>query len=121
MLVAPTTVRTTPGVGNNRSSGEVSFYFFANNVAAMSCVFRWPNIGHEDEDVDMKFDAERRDALVSFGAGLIVSGTVLGEPANAAVEGMLVPANAKSLREFSRLEAGIVVRVHAALKSRCVS
>lgn len=55
----------------------------------------------------MKFNADRRGALVNFSAGLIVSGIAQGNPVNADVEATLAPANAKSLRQLSQMLVGI--------------
>ena len=52
----------------------------------------------------LKFNIERRSALLGFGAGLLLG---LIQPANAAIEATLEPANAKNLRELSRTLAGI--------------
>jgi hypothetical protein len=55
----------------------------------------------------MTSKADRRGALVSFGAGLLVSGLAQSCPVNAAVEPTLEPPSAKNLRELSRVLAGI--------------
>ena len=53
----------------------------------------------------MKFNADRRGALVSFGAGLM-TGLAQSSPVTAATEATLAPASAKNLRELSRVIAG---------------
>ena len=55
----------------------------------------------------MTFKADRRGALVSFGAGLMLSRLAQSSPVNAAVEPTLEPPTAKNLRELSRVLAGI--------------
>ena len=55
----------------------------------------------------MQFNADRRGALVSFGAGLMISGLAQSSPVTAATEATLAPASAKNLRELSRVIAGI--------------
>jgi intracellular sulfur oxidation DsrE/DsrF family protein len=55
----------------------------------------------------MKFDTERRGALISLGAGLVASGLAQGSVANAAAEASLEPAGAKTLRDLSRALAGM--------------
>ena len=55
----------------------------------------------------MKFDTVRRGALISLGAGLVVSGLVQRGVGNAATEASLEPTGAKSLRDLSHALAGI--------------
>jgi len=54
----------------------------------------------------MKFNTDRRDALIGLGAGLVVSGMVQGV-ANAAAEPTLEPAGASSLHDLTRKLAGM--------------
>jgi hypothetical protein len=55
----------------------------------------------------MKFNADRRGALVSFGAGLIASGLGQSDQVNAATEATLAPPAAQNLHELWRLLAGM--------------
>src|ERR1700693_441069 len=55
----------------------------------------------------MSFNIERRDALISLGAGLVASGLTQGGVANATAEASLEPPGAKSLRELSHTLAGM--------------
>ena len=55
----------------------------------------------------MKFETNRRSALVSIGAGLAASGLIQMRPVNAAVETRLEPDAARNLRELSRALAAI--------------
>ena len=55
----------------------------------------------------MNFNADRRDALLSFCAGLMVSGLAQSGPVNAAAEPTLEPPSAKDLRQLSRVLAGM--------------
>src|SRR5262249_61091094 len=55
----------------------------------------------------MNFNADRRGALLSFCAGLMVSGLAQSGPVNAAAEPTLEPPSAKDLRQLSRVLAGI--------------
>jgi hypothetical protein len=55
----------------------------------------------------VKSRTDRRGALVTLGAGFLVSGIPHGNPANAGGEAALASQNAKNLREFSGLLAGI--------------
>jgi hypothetical protein len=55
----------------------------------------------------MKFNSDRRDALVGLGAGLMVSGLAQTGTADAAAEATLEPTGAKNLRELSRTLAGM--------------
>ena len=67
---------------------------------------RWKPVPNQEND-DMKFNAGRRGALFSLGVGLIASGLPQDGSVNAAMEETLTPANAKELRELSRVLAGI--------------
>ena len=55
----------------------------------------------------MKFNTERRGALVGLGAGLMLSGLARSSPVNAAIKATLEPASAENLRGLSRALAGI--------------
>ena len=55
----------------------------------------------------MNFNADRRGALLSFCAGLMVSGLAQSGPVNAAAEPTLEPPSAKDLRQLSRVLAGM--------------
>ena len=55
----------------------------------------------------MKFNTDRRDALIGLGAGLVVSGLAQGGAANAAAEPILEPAGANNLHELSRALAAM--------------
>src|SRR5262245_20981138 len=56
---------------------------------------------------NMKFNSNRRGALLKFGAGLLISGIVRGDPAGAAAEATLASTSANSLRELSQRLAGM--------------
>jgi hypothetical protein len=58
----------------------------------------------------MKINTDRRGALFSLGAGLVVSGLAQGGLANAATEPTLEPAGAKNLRELSQALAVMLRR-----------
>jgi hypothetical protein len=55
----------------------------------------------------MRFDTDRRDALLGLGSGLILSGMVASTAANAAPEPTLEPAAAKGLHDLSHALAGM--------------
>jgi hypothetical protein len=58
----------------------------------------------------MKLTTDRRGALASLGAGLMVSGLAHSGSVNAAIEPTLEPAGARNLRELSRALAGMPPR-----------
>jgi hypothetical protein len=62
---------------------------------------------NEKDNENMKFNAERRGALTSFGAGVIASWLSESGSVNAALPVTLAPDNAKNLRELLRMLAGI--------------
>jgi hypothetical protein len=55
----------------------------------------------------MKFDTDRRGALIGLGTGLVLSGLTQGGAANAAAGPALEPAGARSLQELTQALAGM--------------